>query len=64
VAAHTTSYVGEDGVAIVKFDGERRARINLFDIAGHLDRAFLDVLSVLGLGLAWPGFSDVVACGY
>jgi hypothetical protein len=44
MTAQTAGNVGEDRVTVVEFDGEGRARENLFDAPGNLQRRFLEVL--------------------
>lgn len=50
--AQTAGDVRKDDVAVIEFDGERRARKHLFDAAIHLERGLLSIFRRLCLGSA------------
>jgi hypothetical protein len=52
VPAQTSGDVSENNVAVVEFDGERRAREHLFDAAEYLERGFFVILGNLRFGRA------------
>jgi len=64
VTAHAPCNMRENNVAVVKLYGKCRARIDLFDATGNLDRALFDIVRIVSFRLRPSDFSNSATSGY